>query len=185
MKYFWMVAVCLLSSASGVYGQAGFICIYYAEWTFTQCDYEDTTPALVPVFVVHKGTPGATASQFMVTSGGGFNCTYVNEVQGPATIGSTQTGISISYGGCRASDILLVTINYYCQGTSPACSYLKVVPDPDAPTGTIVVVDCSFVKHSTLGGLLRFNADDSCDCLLDQPVPTKTTNWGKLKVLYQ
>jgi hypothetical protein len=168
--------------AGAAYGQAGGIGLYFDTPVYATCDYADVAPALVPVYVVHKLTPGATASQFMVISGGGFNCTYTGEIiHVPVSIGSTQTGISVSYGGCVPSDILIATINYFCMGTAPVCSYLEVVPDPAAPTGTIEVVDCAFVKLIGNGGRADINSDGSCHC----GNPTTDTTWGAVKTLYQ
>ena len=184
MRLFVIFTMCILLCAGVAFGQAGGIGLY-PDAAYMSCDYTDDTAALVPIYVVHKYTPGATAAQFMVVPGGGFNCTYTGEYTSmPTSIGTTQTGISVAYGACLSSDILLVTINYFCQGISPTCSYLEVVPDPGAPTGTIEVVDCTYQKHTALGGSVAFNADETCMCLLDYPFATKATSWGRVKVLY-
>ena len=186
MKKVLLFAVCIIFLAGAAFGQAGYIGLFFdapGEFAgYTDRCYDDVDPALVPVYVVHKWTPGATASQFIVVSGGGFNCTYTGEViHIYVSIGATHSGLSASYGGCLASDILIATINYFCSGTSPACAYLEVVPDPLAITGTIEVYDCSFVKLVGFGSTAYFNHPGVCDypCV----VPTKQTNWGQVKAL--
>jgi hypothetical protein len=172
----------LLIIWSVAFGQAGYIALFFDQPAYSNRCYDDLTAALVPVYVVHQLTPGATASQFMVVSGGGFNCVYTGEIIAvPVSIGSTQSGISVSYGGCVPSTILIATMNYFCQGISPANAYLEVVPDPAAPTGTIEVVDCSFVKLVAYGGRAYFNTDQPWLCV----DPTRQTSWGAVKALYE
>ena len=186
MKIVLVLTAMILLCASAVYGQAGVIGLYVDAPTYVNCGYTDTAPALVPIYVVHKVTPGATASQFMVAAGGGFNCTYTGEIiAAPVSIGSTQTGLSASYGGCLASDILIATINYFCMGTSPTCANLRVVPDPAAPTGQIEVVDCAFQKRTGFGFPFYINEDFTCRSLQMCQIPTKNTSWGEVKVLYR
>lgn len=156
----------------------------YADVAYVTCDYTDAGAALVPIYVVHKYIPGATASQFMVLPGGGFNCTYTGEIiHVPVSIGSTVSGISVSYGGCVPADILIATINYFCMGASPSCAYLEVVPDPAAPTGTIEVVDCAFVKLQGAGSMIIFNNDGTCGRPCGLPI--NDTTWGEVKNLYR
>jgi len=131
MKKVLVLSFCILLCTAAAYGQAGFIGLYVDSPAYVDCYPNDTAPALVPIYVVHKWTPGATASQFMIEAGNGFNCTYTGEIIAvPVSIGNTQTGLSASYGSCMASDILIATINYFCTGTSPPCATLTPVPDP-------------------------------------------------------
>jgi hypothetical protein len=186
MKTVLILSICVLLFADTTYGQAGAIGLYVDAPTYVDCYYTDAAPALVPVYVVHKLTPGATASQFMVAAFDGFNCTYTGEIiAAPVSIGSTQTGLSASYGGCMAGDILIATINYFCMGTSPNCARLQVVPDPAAPTGHIEVVDCAFVKLIATGLGFVFNEDGSCNHYLFCHISTKNTSWGRVKALYR
>ena len=186
MKNVLVLSAIVLLCATSVYGQAGYIGLYLDAPTYLDCRYDDTVPALLPIYVVHMWTPGSTASQFMVAGRDGFNCTYTGEIiAAPVSIGNTQTGLSASYGGCMAGNILIATINYFCMGTSPNCAYLEVVPDPAAPTGQIEVVDCAFVKHITIGVKFVFNEDDTCSYFRWCDVPTKNTSWGQVKVLYR
>jgi hypothetical protein len=174
--------VVILLCAGTVFGQVGFIGLFPDAGTYYQCDYVDAVPGLVPIYAVHKYTPGATASQWMVVLGGGFNCIHVGEiVHMPVSIGSALSGVSLGYGTCIAADILLVTINFFCQGISPTCAYLQVVGDIASASGEVEVVDCTFTLHIGVGGTLYFNADDTCYCL----ITTKETSWGKVKALYQ
>jgi hypothetical protein len=181
MKKLLLISLALLFVSSTAFAQAGAIGLFVDNPGFVDCTADDIAPALIPIYVVHHLTPGATASQFMVVQMAGFNCTYTGEIiHVPVSIGSTLTGISVSYGGCMPAPILIATINWFCMGTSPTCSYLEVVPDVAAPTGTIEVVDCAFTKLIGTGGVVNFNNDGSCDCY----DPVRNTSWGGVKALY-
>lgn len=183
MKKLLLISLALVLCASTAFGQAGTIGIFVDNPGFVQCTFVDAAPALVPVYVVHHITPGATASQWKVMAMAGWNCIYTGEIViQPVSIGNTQAGISVSYGGCKPAPIHLVTINYFCQGLNPTCAYLEVVPDPAAPTGLIEVVSCSFVKLIGTGGrLYANNVNHQCDCY----DPVRNTSWGGVKALYQ
>ncbi len=185
MKRSLLIGLGILFCASMAFGQAGGIGLYVDHPGYTQCNYDDTGPALVPVYVVHKLCPGATASGWMVVEGGGFNCTYAGEIAcgGMTHVGSSQTGIACPYGGCFSSNVLIATIHYFCAGASPACAYLEVVPSPRTSSGTIEVWDCNSVRLAAVGGKLFFNDDGTCGraCGLS----TKTTSWGKVKAMYR
>ena len=183
MKRFLLITCGVILFAPIAWGQAGGIGLYFDQDYHEDC-YHDVEAALVQVYVVHMLTPGATASQFMVIPGGGFNCTFTGEVIAvPVSIGSSLGGLSASYGGCMVYPILISTMSYFCMGTSPACAYLQVVPDPAAPTGEIEVVDCSFVKRFAVGGTAYLNPSGACELYCIHP--TEQTSWGKVKVLYE
>jgi len=172
----------ILLSASLVHGQAGFIGLF-TDFGFTDCSLVDT-PGQVEVYVIHKATPGATASQFRIAVDAGVTCTPINVIHNfPTTLGDPATGISISYGFCYPSDILLFTWVFSCSGTSAPCSKLEVVPDPAVATGTIEVFDCNQFRLVGGGGLMYVNPDGSCDC--GEVVPVEDTSWGQIKALYQ
>jgi hypothetical protein len=164
MKRAILVTLVVVSVSSPAFAQTGYIGLF-SDPTYVDCEFNDIMPALVPVYVVHKSCPGATGSQWKVQEGGGFTCTFVGEIHVfPQTIGSTYTGITIDYEACLSSDILLATINYFCNGLSPTCSYLEVVPDPASGTGMIEVLDCANPPNVLPGNGSRLyvNNDGSC-----------------------
>jgi hypothetical protein len=185
MKRLLIITLGLVLCTSVAFGQAGGIGLYVDQPTYTDCDYDDTGAALVPVYAVHLySIPGATASQWLLVEGGGFNCSYTGEiVHMPTVIGATRTGISLGYGGCIAPPTLLVTINYFCMGTSPACASLEIVGDPASGSGLIEVVDCAFTRKFGVGSMMFFNDDGTCG----RPcgIATKEVNWGRMKALYE
>jgi hypothetical protein len=163
MKKFLCIIFLIAISSGLAAGQAGYIGLFF-DPVYTDCTYIDAGPALVPVYVVHKVAPGVTGARFMVVPDGGFSMTYAGEIPHRTTYGTATTGVCIEYGDCLASDILLLTINYFAMGISPACSGLIVVPDPAAPSGLIEVMDCEGNVYEGGGSLVYINPDGSCDC---------------------
>jgi hypothetical protein len=153
----------------------------------TNCDIYDFAPGLITVYVVHVNSTGATAAQFRVdnVSWGAGTLTFLGEISAyPTVIGNSQSGISIGYGACIVSPNLLLTINYFGSGLTPPCSYIKVVPDPQAiPPGNVLVVDCGIpaAKWTATGGAMVVNPLESCLC----DIPVQETTWGRVKSLYQ
>ena len=199
----------LIAMAPGfAYGQAGVIALY-VDPTYVDCDIMDFAPALVPVYVVHKLCPGATASRFMIAASGDFAMTHVGEIHHmPITLGDSRSGICMGYGVCQASDILLITVNYFAQGLSGTCSFLEVVADPTSQRGRIEMMDCAGTVLAAGGAKLYVNSDGSCYCWYSStsgesskskpedkiaaapndfcyPLPTQNGSWGQVKTLYR
>ena len=181
MKKVLLLTLAIMICASMAFAQAGGIGLYLDNPGFSTCDYVDAAAALVPVYVVHVYNPGATASQFMAVNGG-HGCTFTGEIMAvPVSIGSTQTGLSASYGACIGGNVLIATMNYFCMGAAPPCSYIEIVVDPAAPSGTIEIIDCSFVKQIGVGSKMYFNPDGTCGTC---GLPTNESSWGQIKAIY-
>jgi hypothetical protein len=154
------------------------------------------TPGLTTIYVLHD-SPGATASRFRIQSEPGLTMTYVSEVHYFAqTIGNTQTGITICYGGaCLASSQLLVAITYMRYGTSENCSELLLVPHPDAET--VEAMNCNLDAVRTLVRNYSLTTNFSCGCPFVTyfpgeptafdctPLPVEETTWGRIKAFYR
>lgn len=183
MKKLILLFTAILVYAGAALGQVGYIGLY-VDHTYTWCQYYDYGAALVPVYAVHKMTPGATGSQWRIQTSGDFTCTYTGEViQVPTSSGDTQTGLTASYGACLASDILIATINYFCMGTSPTCARIDVVGHPTSVSGEVEVTDCGYVTHQAQGWSIIMNNDGTCGFC--QPHPVESTSWGSVKALYR
>jgi hypothetical protein len=151
----------------------------YADPTGASCLLNDGG-GLVNVYVIHT-TGGSTASQFQVKPSSGVTFTWIGETLAfAAAIGDTQSGLSIGYGSCFSSDVLVATINYIASGSSSSCSWLTVAPDPNSLNDMIEVINCSESMLEASASRLVINSDGSCDC----GPSTTLTNWGKVKDRY-
>ncbi|MEE9268824.1 MAG: hypothetical protein V3V49_01035 [Candidatus Krumholzibacteria bacterium] len=150
----------------------------YSDSLFTTSEASDTAPGILTVYVVHdKMTTGHVSVEFMVSGGGGFTGTWLDEtVQQPVFVGSSPNGIRIAYNFCLSPPNHVLTIRYFLSGTSATNSYLQVLPHPEEPTQQIIVQDCSFWLSPAAGGTLRVNPS---------VVPTEATTWGRIKALYR
>ena len=122
--------------------------------------------------------------------------TYRSEVHHlPGTVGDTQTGITICYGGCNGDPrVLLATITYMQYGTSENCSQLLVLPHPDAET--VEETDCNFLPMPAYVHDFTLSAP-ACGCspivVLPGaarafgcgPLGVEQSTWGKIKALYR
>lgn len=182
MKIVPVLSTIVLLCASAVFGQAGTIGIYSDDLATNHC-LTDVSVGVRQVYVVHKYTPGSTASWWMVQPSAEFSCTHVGDASPFYNVaGNSHTGVQIAYDACLSSNILLLTISYYCYGTSSACSNVEVVPHPDSPNGAVFVVDCEYWGLIASGGRLLVNPDGSCGSCTNA---TEESTWGQVKGLYQ
>jgi hypothetical protein len=189
-----MIAFLILTFASiSVMAQPGAIGVF-ADGGATSVDINDTAPGLLLVYIVHVNTPGATACQFSLPHPWCFGATYLAESVTPPNmgIGNSQTGIAIAYGGCVTSPNMVLTLQYFGQGTTPECCCLYVEADPTASPPGIYVTDCSEppLLLQAYGGIAAVNANGGCidwhlpaGCIND-PTPVEQTTWGAIKAIY-
>ncbi len=180
MRLMLLIAVPLLIITVPLAAPADEIGLF-VDSNYEECTLVDSGTGLVSVYVVHSPSNGSTASQFMLEAGSGVSMTYMGETSPYSVIiGDTQSGISIGYGSCKYTDILVSTVSYYSAGGSSQCSAIKIAVDPSAPSGTIEAINCSFSRLEAIGSRLVINSDGSCAC----GPSSENTNWGKIKDIY-
>ena len=182
MKKIVLVSIALLALTSA-FAQAEVILVW-ADAGFTTCNY-DNPVALATVYVTHENVVGTTASQYSLTENSG-TLTWIADVnQFTLSLGTSQTGYAVSYGGCLSGPIHVQNVLYSVAGTPAPCTGITVEPDPNALTGEIEGVDCGTPRVKTFpnASFMSFNTDGSCVC--GEIVPVEETSWGKLKALYE
>jgi hypothetical protein len=142
-------------------------------------------PGLTTYWVVHQLTPGASAAQFSAPVPGCLLATYLSDQPVyPVTLGNSQIGVAIGYGVCFPSPNAILGIQFFTMGaTFPCCPY-PVLPDPNAVSGSIEVVDClnNLITGVPSGtGMVNGNPND---CLCDGVIAVEESTWGKVKALY-
>lgn len=152
------------------------------------CQIFDHGPGLVTIAVIHVNSPGATGSRFAVPQSACMRLTYLAESPVfPGTTGNSQTGISIDYGRCHTGTFQVLTIQYFAQGLTEDCCYIKVLPDPSTSSGRIETINCNeeTVFLSEFRDVINVGYD--CWCNIEPscyPVATESSTWGKIKALY-
>jgi len=164
MKRTLCVAAILVSVASMAAGSTGYIAV--SSTSPDQCILYDTV-ALVAVYIFHNDTDGATGSQFRVELSGDFGWSYAGFEPAPGVtyVGDPLAGAAYNYGGCQVDGFLIGTLYYLRSGLSGPCEYVQVLADPVAPSGAIVVADCSVPPNemNASGGVMFINPTPDCD----------------------
>jgi hypothetical protein len=180
-KAFMILTSLLVLTAGAAFGQTGYIGLY-ADPEGVDCTTSDNGNGQVTVYVIHRAVSGTTGSQWRIEASDGFDMTYLGESLSYVAMGNTQSGVSLSYGSCLGSQILLCTVTYATNGSSSPCSYLQVVPDPNSDSGAIEVMDCASQKYTGTGSRLYVNPDGSCECGHVNPI--EETGWGRIKAMF-
>jgi hypothetical protein len=185
MKRPVLLTIVLLSLSSLALAQIPGSIGVFTNQLGTDCNILDSPPpAVLPVYIVHVGTSGSTASQWMLEWTAGVTMSYVGESSPFQTkIGTAPTGVNIGYQACMSGTFLILTVNMFKMGTTPACEMFSIVPDTAySANGFVQIVDCNFVNHElTKGGQARINPDASCIC----NVAVRESTWGRVKTLYE
>lgn len=197
-----LVVVALVAGRAA--GQGGQLMVSAHPLGLT-CDFSDTGQGEVDIYVVHSNTAGSTGARFRVAERTGVTMTYVSETSHfPMTFGNTRDGITICYGSCLPSPILLVTLRYIADGTSTMCSFIEIDPYPGA--AFIEALDCQpdGPAQPASCGRLIVNGNVTCGCLetvdctphpeATSPrtpfanfcvVPVEDSTWGAIKALFE
>jgi hypothetical protein len=161
------------------------VCADTGGWV---CSLKDMPPeGLIQYYVVHASFAGATVVEYRaklpycMTKTGAY---WLSDVNPWLWIGTSQTGVQIGYGVCKAGVILVQTINVYKMGlTEPCCPWI-VDADPSYAGGEIVGTDCNFNLIYPTGRPAIVNANAGCDCNHPTGILPTDTTWGKVKSLY-
>lgn len=168
--------VCVFGSAFGQ--DVGSIDIF-SDPGFSDCNITSVA-APFHVYVAHtNAVVGATAVQFLLEVPA--DLLYVGETS-PYTlkIGTSISGVSISYSACKTGTFLLLDVSFL-GGSTPACALMSIVPGPG--DDQVQVADCNSQSvFLPLAGQARVNDDGSCTC---NYLPVAETTWGGIKALYQ
>lgn len=146
------------------------------------------------IYVRHTFHTGAAASRFRIEQGPGVTMTYLSETHPfPLSIGDSQTGLSVCYGGCLHGSLIVATIDYMSYGSDQNCSEVLIVPHPDAEV--VEVIDClgisstAWVREISVGEFCACpdphtfaGNPETFDC---QPLPVESKTWGGVKALYR
>lgn len=159
-------AVCLLLlfiTANTAFAQVGQLCLF-SDPEGLDCSISDTAPGLLTVYVVHTQAAGAMAVRFSAPKPACMTgATYLSDTFPFAnTIGNSQTGLEVSYGGCLGSPIYVAAINYFVQGMTAADCPYEVLPHPSY--GGIRISDCQGNTLDGAGSTTFINSNLACTC---------------------
>ena len=187
MRKMIFLALVIVASASLAVAQTGGGIGIFSDNGGNDCNLWDNVAGLCAYYIVHKSIPGsipgATASQFSAPAPACLLAMWLSDTAiFPVTIGNSQAGVAIGYGGCLPLPLHVLTMNFFCQGITAPCCLYRVQPDPVIPSGQIEVSDCNFVIQFGTGLCAIVNPDASCPCWA---TPVEETTWGKVKAIYE
>ena len=162
----------------------------FSEATGASCELADVA-GVANVYVLHKWTDGATASEFQVNLPA---CMVWLADNSPFTLksGNFKDGTSIPYQTCldtQGGPISLGFMIFSLTGACPPCTYMTVAENPfslPAPLpGEVYVVDCTpgdpQLLKATGGEMIINPVTGTCEC----DVPVEDTTWGQVKALFE
>jgi len=178
---FRVIVTCFLVLAFAQVASHGDTIGLFNDPAGLSCNLTDTY-GLKNVYVVHFSPGGASASEFSVPKPACWtNAIYLSISVPWEYYGDPQTGMVMPYGTCRTGTTLVITVNFFMQGTSPACCLYPLLGSALAG-GQVRSVDCSNQPLPAVGLVATINGDATCPC--GNPVSVEDTTWGRVKALY-
>jgi hypothetical protein len=161
--------------------QGGSVGIY-ANAEGTDCNLPDVAHGLTRYYVVHTISDAATGCAYSAPKPACFTGTWLSDTNPfPVTIGSSQAGVSIGYGSCRYGSVLVQTLSFFTNASTPNCCFYPVRGIPTS--GEVEVVDCLFNLRFAQGVTSMVNATSGCPCS-GINVRVEESTWGRVKSLY-
>ena len=184
------IVVLLTLRGTDAHGQSGGFFLVAADSAATSRELSDTS-GVCTIYVVQEALhAGAefTAVRFKI-SNNDFTGIWLGDTSGFATVGNSQDGIAVSYGTCLQPPILVLSVRYFCTGTS-GCTTVTLAPDPSSASGQIASYDCTGTPLSPLGiAELCVNGvvvpDDTGFGICDCTSPVEEGTWGRIKAIFQ
>lgn len=152
----------------------------------TNCDFSDTAPGLIQMYVVHTNTEGSSGVEFAAPIPECItNAIWMGDAKPFATsMGTSQSGVDVLYGACLAAPVHVMTINIFGSGTTGSCCAMTVVPHPANANGWVAATDCTPMELRGFGLTAYVNGNEACPCQTGTPLPTERSTWGRVKSLY-
>jgi hypothetical protein len=135
--------------AVGSRAQTDYIALY-SDAQFSDPHIGTEGPGLISIYVVARSSTPLTAVQYWAPIPDCWQgATWLGDINMfPISIGSSQAGMSVGFGGCVTTPVHIQTINVMATLPPPEniCCRMVTKPDLRAPSGKIEFVDCNSVK---------------------------------------
>jgi hypothetical protein len=159
----------------------------YPDAAMSSCSLVDDQAGVIQVHMFHTNMDYARSVVFAAPTPDCWSeATWLGDmVAFDVNLGNTHDthyGLAIGYSACVELPIYLGYMNYATSGTAEQCCVYRVIAATGTPSGEIEVSDCNLQMHYGVGGELVINPNENCLC--EFPVPTQSSTWGKIKVLY-
>jgi hypothetical protein len=169
------ILVALSGPANAQYPWHGDRLVIFSDEGLTDSTLTDDAPRTVSLYVVHRNFDYGTGVRFATAADPGFTGVWLSETSSHYTMGKSTTDISVSYGLCRPSPVVVLTMVYQMFGTSESCSKLSIAPAAGFSDAVCFSHGGCFYENACQTGALHVNC----------PVATESTTWGRVKALYR
>ncbi len=165
MKRCIILSILVFASATAVSADQGALCLF-SDAAGTQCDFVDNG-GVIQVYIVHTQLDGATASRFRLdVSATGW--THLSDLWNHSlVIGSSVYDVSIGYGRCVTSTVVVGSAAFTGTSTAPGTP-IRIVPA--YYTDHIEIADCDDRSLIGAGGTAYVNSATPCICQVN-PTP--------------
>jgi len=188
MKKLLIVTALLLWSANLAFAQYGLGTLTIKAAPQAVCSYVFPPPPaqVLALYVVHVNHNGATGVRFSALKPPCFNAVFLGDTPQFVEIsgGSSQTGVTVTYGACLPAPVTVLIMNFLVLGTTPPCCYYHVLADPANPSGHIEAADCASQVWSISETPAIISATPNCYDGVCYPVPVDETTWGHVKAMF-
>jgi hypothetical protein len=159
---------------------------------FAQCVINDDFGLFI-LSVVHSSNPGSTGAHYRVSRCNSTLLWLADYFNFANTTGDSRFGVTVDYDDCLAGTILVQTIAFFGDRTSPANSALKIMPGPNSTSGLVEALACDgTVIFPEPGGICIKPVTCYCNYLgppyhgvpCFETVPAAESTWGTIKALY-
>ena len=164
-----------LTPANAQYPWYGDRLVIFSDEALTDSTLTDDAPRTVSLYVVHKNFDYGTGVRFATVADPGFTGVWLSETSSYYVMGKSTSDIAVSYGLCRPSPVVVLTLVYQMFGTSDTCSELRVAPAAGFSDAVCYSRGGCFFENACQTGALYVNC----------PVAVEPTTWGKVKSLYR
>lgn len=152
---------------------------------------------LVILSVVHwPQISGATGARYRVSACNSALVLFADVPRFEGISGDFDSGYVVDYGECLEGPIVVQTLYFVGNGTSPANSSIRIMPHRDAASGLVEETGCqNEVYYPEPGGICIKSDGSACLCNqlgppyhhipCEEIVPVESSSWGQVKALYR
>jgi len=132
---------------------------------YSSCDVVVTAPGIVSIYVLHRGTSGAGGARFSLPLPDCMNNQTILGTSSPYTFqGDYETGVTIDYGGCVTTDVVIFQIDLFVQTPADDCCLIVPLPHPAYGSRKAEIFDCAMNPLDAPAHPVIVNTTGGCPC---------------------
>ena len=139
------------------------------------------------VYVFHTASDGTTGARYSLRKSPNLPWVWIQDLNFENVIGDSQSGVTVDYGECDETGLVLIQIVQWAGGNMTAddgCQTVTAVAHPE--DATVLSATCSGTQEVAGGGTAIVSVDfGRCPCGgFPDTVPVHESTWGAIKELW-